>query len=100
MGITAPLRGSDERQPLIRRRSFDAYDANTDDVPAIAHVAGGMTLGVPPKCLLLINVRRARDRGWNEQRGPGNRVRHSEASNSYSNKGCIHNVIGEHGVGM
>ncbi|KAJ7280925.1 hypothetical protein C8J57DRAFT_1220198 [Mycena rebaudengoi] len=40
MGITAPLRGSDERQPLIRRRSFDAYDANTDDVPAIAHVAG------------------------------------------------------------
>lgn len=46
MGITAPLRGSDERQPLIRRRSFDAYDPNADDVPAAARVAGGTILGV------------------------------------------------------
>ncbi|KAJ7283901.1 hypothetical protein C8J57DRAFT_1293895 [Mycena rebaudengoi] len=43
---TAPRRGSDERQPLIRRRSFDAYDPNADDVPAAARVAGGTILGV------------------------------------------------------
>ncbi|KAJ7765006.1 hypothetical protein DFH07DRAFT_370837 [Mycena maculata] len=39
-------RGSDERQPLIRRRSFDAYEASAEDVPPAARVAGGTILGV------------------------------------------------------
>jgi len=42
----ASRRGSDERQPLIRRRSLDAYDANAEDVPPAARVAGGTILGV------------------------------------------------------
>ncbi|KAF7301801.1 ANK-REP-REGION domain-containing protein [Mycena indigotica] len=40
-------RGSDERQPLLRRRrSFDAYDAEQEEVPPAARVAGGTILGV------------------------------------------------------
>ncbi|KAJ6628757.1 hypothetical protein B0H10DRAFT_2259627 [Mycena sp. CBHHK59/15] len=42
----APRRGSDERQPLIRRRSFDEYDTNPDEVSPEARVAGGTILGV------------------------------------------------------
>ncbi|KAJ7498783.1 hypothetical protein FB451DRAFT_10114 [Mycena latifolia] len=41
-----PRRGSDERQPLIRRRSYDAYEAASEDVPPAARVAGGTILGV------------------------------------------------------
>ncbi|KAJ7682661.1 hypothetical protein DFH06DRAFT_972053 [Mycena polygramma] len=39
-------RGSDERQPLLRRRSLDAYDAGAEEVPPAARVAGGTILGV------------------------------------------------------
>ncbi|KAJ7180236.1 major facilitator superfamily domain-containing protein [Mycena crocata] len=42
----APRRGSDERQPLLRSRSYDAYDAGSEDVPPAARVAGGTILGV------------------------------------------------------
>ncbi|KAJ6539477.1 hypothetical protein B0H19DRAFT_361430 [Mycena capillaripes] len=44
--IAGPRRGSDERQPLMRRRSLDAYDAGAEDVPPAARVAGGTILGV------------------------------------------------------
>ncbi|KAJ7129532.1 hypothetical protein C8R44DRAFT_777013 [Mycena epipterygia] len=39
-------RGSDERQPLMRRRSLDAYEAGAEDVSPAARVAGGTILGV------------------------------------------------------
>jgi len=42
----ASRRGSDERQPLMRRRSLDAYDPNAEDVPPAARIAGGTILGV------------------------------------------------------
>ncbi|KAJ7094638.1 hypothetical protein B0H15DRAFT_969737 [Mycena belliarum] len=41
-----PRRGSDERQPLIRRRSFEAYETVSDEVTPAARVAGGTILGV------------------------------------------------------
>ncbi|KAJ6598926.1 hypothetical protein DFH09DRAFT_1129584 [Mycena vulgaris] len=44
--VGGPRRGSDERQPLIRRRSFDAYEAGSEDVSPAARVAGGTILGV------------------------------------------------------
>ncbi|KAJ6515756.1 hypothetical protein C8R45DRAFT_217962 [Mycena sanguinolenta] len=50
--LSAPVvrRGSDvrpdERQPLIRRRSYDAFEANAEEVTPAARVAGGTILGV------------------------------------------------------
>ncbi|KAJ7507950.1 hypothetical protein B0H11DRAFT_1969440 [Mycena galericulata] len=44
--VLGPRRGSDERQPLIRRRSFDAYEAGSEEVTPAARVAGGTILGV------------------------------------------------------
>ncbi|KAF7355434.1 ANK-REP-REGION domain-containing protein [Mycena sanguinolenta] len=48
--VAGPRRGSDvrpdERQPLIRRRSYDAFDANAEEVTPAARVAGGTILGV------------------------------------------------------
>ncbi|KAG5648945.1 hypothetical protein DXG03_000294 [Asterophora parasitica] len=35
----------DERQPLLRRRSFEAYASNPDEIP-IAPMAGGTVLGI------------------------------------------------------
>ncbi|KAJ7068403.1 MFS general substrate transporter [Mycena amicta] len=48
LSVPVPARrGSDERQPLLRRRrSFDAYEAEQEDVPTAARVAGGTILGV------------------------------------------------------
>ncbi|KAJ7276530.1 hypothetical protein B0H12DRAFT_1085808 [Mycena haematopus] len=48
--VAGPRRGSnvrpDERQPLIRRRSYDAFEANAEEVTPAARVAGGTILGV------------------------------------------------------
>jgi len=49
--VAGRRRGSDvrpdERQPLLRRRSYDAFEANgEEDVPPAARVAGGTILGV------------------------------------------------------
>ncbi|KAF8195744.1 MFS general substrate transporter [Mycena galopus ATCC 62051] len=48
--VAGPRRGSnvrpDERQPLIRRRSYDAFDPTGEDVHPAARVAGGTILGV------------------------------------------------------
>ncbi|KAJ7904651.1 MFS general substrate transporter [Mycena olivaceomarginata] len=48
--VAGPRRGSDvrhdERQPLLRRRSFDAFDPTGEDVPPAARVAGGTILGI------------------------------------------------------
>lgn len=41
-----PRRGSDERQPLIRRRSYDEYEGGPDDVPQAKLLAGGTVLGI------------------------------------------------------
>ncbi len=35
-----------ERQPLLRRRSLDEFDAGSDDIPPATPVAGGTILGV------------------------------------------------------
>ncbi|KAG6854846.1 hypothetical protein C0991_012036 [Blastosporella zonata] len=40
-----PRRGIDERQPLLRRRSFDAYENGAEESP-IAPMAGGTVLGI------------------------------------------------------
>ncbi|KAG6833887.1 hypothetical protein H0H87_007898 [Tephrocybe sp. NHM501043] len=40
-----PRRGVDERQPLLRRRSFDAYENVPEESP-IAPMAGGTVLGI------------------------------------------------------
>ncbi|KAJ7179008.1 MFS general substrate transporter [Mycena filopes] len=44
--VAGHRRGSDERSPLIRSRSYDAYEAAAEDVPPAARVAGGTILGV------------------------------------------------------
>lgn len=48
--VAGPRRGSDvrhdERQPLLRRRSYDAFDPTGEDVPPAARVAGGTILGI------------------------------------------------------
>ncbi|KAJ7044476.1 hypothetical protein C8F04DRAFT_941814 [Mycena alexandri] len=41
-----PRRGSNERTPLMRSRSYDAYDPTGEDVTPAARVAGGTILGV------------------------------------------------------
>ncbi|KAJ7228529.1 hypothetical protein GGX14DRAFT_530297 [Mycena pura] len=49
LSVPGPVlrRDSDERQPLLRRRrSFDAYDPEPEEVPPAARVAGGTILGV------------------------------------------------------
>lgn len=35
-----------ERQPLIRSRSYDEYDTNTEDGMPETHLAGGTVLGI------------------------------------------------------
>ncbi|KAJ7638969.1 major facilitator superfamily domain-containing protein [Roridomyces roridus] len=44
--VASARRGSDETRPLLRRRSYDAFDATTEEVPPTALVAGGTILGV------------------------------------------------------
>ena len=43
--FSTPNPASSERQPLIRRRSFDEYDTNTED-EAATPLAGGTVLGI------------------------------------------------------
>lgn len=42
-----------ERQPLVRRRSFDEYENNVDDISPEAPVAGGTILGVHNLAIVL-----------------------------------------------
>jgi len=45
LSTPSPRRFIDERQPLLRRRSFDAYEAGAGEVP-VAPMTGGTILGI------------------------------------------------------
>lgn len=39
-------RPPDERQPLVRRRSFDEYETGAEESDSVAQMAGGTVLGI------------------------------------------------------